>query len=351
MLPESFVEYVRGPLVESIHYGSAAVVDPAGQLLASSGEPRHVSYYRSASKPIQAVPVIESGAADRFGLTPAEIAVICGSHGGEPIHVAAVESIFAKIGLSPDLLACGIHPPYDKDAAAALAASGGTPGAIHNNCSGKHAGMLALCAFYGWEPEGYQKPEHPVQQLTLATVSSFCNLRPDEIYQGTDGCSVVTFGVSTYHMAYSFARLVQPPAEWSAARGDACRRIVAAMLAHPEMVAAQQHRLDTDLMRAYGGRLIAKAGAEGVYCMAVVPGGDEAPRGLALKLLDGDEGGRARNPAVMGLLEQDGLLTPALREELARYYEQPIRNRAGLTVGTVRAVLRLRRPVPGVHVA
>ncbi len=351
MLPDPFIEYARGPLAESIHYGSAAVVDPDGRLLAAAGDPEHISYYRSASKPIQTVPVVESGAADRFGLTPAEIAVVCGSHGGEDIHVAAVESIFHKIGLSPALLACGVHPPYDKRAAAQLAAAGGEPQAIHNNCSGKHAGMLTLCAFYGWAPGGYQKPDHPVQQLMLETVASFCDLPPGEIVRGTDGCSVVTFGVSTRRMALSFARLVQPPPAWSAARREACRRVVEAMLAHPEMVAARQDRLDTDLMRAYHGRLIAKAGAEGVYCMAVVPGGVERPRGLALKLLDGDEGGRARNPAVMGLLEQDGLLTPDLREQLARYIEQPIRNRAGLTVGTVRSVLRLRRPLPGVHVA
>ena len=351
MLPEPFVEYVRGPLVESIHYGSAAVVEATGRTRASAGDPAHVSYYRSASKPIQAVPVVESGAADRFGLTPPEIAVICGSHGGEPIHVAAVESILQKIGLSAALLACGTHPPYDKRAAAALQAAGGTPAPIHNNCSGKHAGMLALCAFHGWDPVGYQRPEHPVQALMLATVADFCGLRPDEIVQGTDGCSVVTFGVSTYHMALSFARLAEAPAAWSAARQAACGRVVAAMVAHPEMVAARQDRLDTDLMRAYGGTLIAKAGAEGVYCLAVLPGGPAPVRGLALKLLDGDEGGRARNPAVLGLLEEEGLLPEALHTALAAYGERPIINRAGLAVGTIRSVLHLRRPVPGVHIA
>ncbi len=351
MPPEVFVEYVRGPIVESVHYGSAAVVDPAGRILASAGDPAQVSYYRSASKPIQAVPVVESGAADRYGFTPAEIAIICGSHGGEDIHLATVQSILQKIGMSADLLACGAHPPYDKRAAAALAAAGGTPTPLCNNCSGKHAGMLTLCAFYGWDPAGYQRPGHPVQERMLQTVAEFTGLPPAQIAQGTDGCSVVTFGVSTYHMAFSFARLAQPPADWPAARRDACARITAAMVAHPEMVAARQDRLDTDLMRAYNGRLIAKAGAEGVYCLAVLPGGAERVRGLALKLLDGDEGGRARNPAVLGLLEQDGLLTPALAGTLARYGEQPILNRAGLNVGTVRAVLRLHRPVPGVHVA
>ena len=351
MIPEAFVECRRGSIVESVHYGSAAIVDPAGVLLASAGDPEQVSYYRSASKPIQAIPLVESGAADHFGLTPSEIAVVCGSHGGEEIHVAAVQSILRKIGLGSEWLACGVHPPYDKRAAAALAAAGGRPEALHNNCSGKHAGMLALCAFHGWNPAGYERPEHPVQRLMLATVADFCGLSPDRVATGTDGCSVVTFGVETYHMALSFARLAHPPDDWSPARREACRRVVAAMLAHPEMVAARQDRLDTDLMRAFEGRLIAKAGAEGVYCMAWLPAGDAPASGLALKLLDGDEGGRARNAAVMGLLEQDGLLDDRLRSQLATYIERPIINRAGLVVGSVLSALQLNRPIPGRHVA
>jgi L-asparaginase II len=351
MIPEVFVECRRGPIVESMHFGSAAIVDPAGALLASAGDPEQVSYYRSASKPIQAIPLVESGAADRFGLTPAEIAVVCGSHGGEDIHVAAVQSILGKIGLGPEWLACGAHPPYDKRAAAALAASGAAAVALHNNCSGKHAGMLALCAFHGWNPAGYERPEHPVQRLMLATVADFCGLSPGQIALGTDGCSVVTFGVGTDQMALSFARLAQPPDSWSPGRMEACGRVVAAMLAHPEMVAARQDRLDTDLMRAFEGRLIAKAGAEGVYCMALLPAGAAPAQGLALKLLDGDEGGRARNAAVMGLLEQDGLLDDHLRERLGSYIERPIINRAGLVVGSVRSALQLNRPIPGRHVA
>src|SRR3954452_16652932 len=146
------IEYVRGPLVESLHEGTAALVAPDGRLVAAAGDTRWVSYYRSASKPIQAIPVVESGAADRFGLTPAEIAVVCGSHGGEDIHIAAVTSIFQKIGLDPALLLCGVHPPYVRIAARERAAAGLQPDQLCNNCSGKHAGMLALCAFYGWDP-------------------------------------------------------------------------------------------------------------------------------------------------------------------------------------------------------
>ena len=348
---QRFVEYVRGPLVESVHYGSAAVVAADGRLVSSAGDAGLVSYYRSAAKPLQAVPLIESGAADHFGLTEAEIAVVCGSHGGEDIHIAAVVSILSKIGVSPDALRCGVQIPFDRQAAHARAAAGLAPDQLCNNCSGKHAGMLALCVFNGWGLENYFDITHPVQQLMLQTIADFCGLQTDEIFTGIDGCSVVCFGVSTYHMALSFARLAQPPDNWSAARREACRRVVAAMVAHPEMVAARQNRIDTDLMRAYDGQLIAKAGAEAVYCMAVLPGVNGAGLGLALKLIDGDEHGRARDPAVLGLLQEANLLDDAKRAQLAKYIDPPLTNRAGLTVGEIRATLKLHPHQPGVHIA
>src|SRR5205814_164512 len=152
---------------------------------------------------------VESGAADQFGFTPAEIALVCGSHGGEDIHVEAAASMLRKIGLGPEWLACGAHPPYDKRAAAILAAGGSESQAIHNNCSGKHAGMLALAVFNGWDPKGYQTAEHPVQKRMLQTIADFCEMDPAEIATGVDGCSVVTFGVPIERMALSFAHLAQ----------------------------------------------------------------------------------------------------------------------------------------------
>jgi L-asparaginase II len=305
-----FVEVVRGPIVESQHYGVAAVVDAAGRIVAQAGDPGLVSYYRSASKPLQAIPRVESGAAAHFGLTPAEIAVITGSHGGEDIHVAEVQAILAKIGAGVEALHCGVHPAYDKGTAAAMRARGEEPTALNNNCSGKHAGMLALARFHGWPLDGYWEADHPVQRAMRQVIADFCDVPVDQIAQGVDGCSVITFGVPVKAMALSFARLVDPPAHWPAARRAACHTVVAAMAAHPEMVAGRHGRLDTDLMRATGGRVIAKAGAEAVYCMAQRPGDGTPGLGLALKLLDGDEGGRARNPAVMGLLQAAHQLTP-----------------------------------------
>lgn len=344
MEPTVFVEVIRGPIVESVHYGVAAVVDAAGRLVGQVGDPGLVSYYRSASKPIQAIPLVESGGAAHFGLTPAEIAVITGSHGGEDIHVAEVAAILAKIGAGPEALHCGVHPAYDKGTAAAMRARGEEPTVLNNNCSGKHAGMLALARFHGWSLDGYWEADHPVQQTMRQVIADFCGVPADQIAQGVDGCSVITFGVPITAMALSFARLVDPPATWPAARRAACAEVVAAMAAHPEMVAGRHERLDTDLMRATGGRLIAKAGAEAVYCMARRPGDGTPGLGLALKLLDGDEGGRARNPAVMGLLRAAGLLTPEEAEALAAYTEPPVRNRRGDVVGRVYSPVTLQPP-------
>ena len=341
MEPSVFVEVVRGALVESVHMGVAAVVDARGRTVQQAGDPALVSYYRSASKPLQAIPLVESGAAAHFGLTPLEIAVVTGSHGGEDIHLAAVAAILAKIDAGPEHLHCGIHPPYDKIAAAAMRERGEEPTVLCNNCSGKHAGMLALARFHGWPLDGYWERDHPVQQLTLQTIAAFCDVPPEIIALGVDGCSVVTFGVSIYHMALSFARLVDPPADWPPARRAACQAVVAAMTAHPEMVGGRNNRLDTDLMRVAAGRLIAKAGAEAVYCMAVRPVDGQPGVGLAVKLLDGDEGARARNPAVMGLLHAAGALTAAEYAALASYIETPVTNRRGDRVGVVRPAVRL----------
>src|SRR5687767_10841655 len=171
--PAVLIEVTRGPIVESWHHGVIAVCDPDGKLLAWAGNPGTVTYLRSSSKPIQAIPLVESGAADHFGLTDAEIAVVCGSHGGEDIHVEVVSGLLAKIGLSEEALACGAHVPYDKAEAHELAERGESPTPLHNNCSGKHAGMLALAKFHGWPVGGYEMAQHPVQQAMLQVVAEF----------------------------------------------------------------------------------------------------------------------------------------------------------------------------------
>ncbi|MEO8287454.1 MAG: asparaginase [Chloroflexota bacterium] len=333
--PAILVEVTRGPIVESVHYGVIAVSDVEGELLAWAGNPGSVTYYRSSCKPIQAIPLVESGAADRFGLTDREIAVACASHGGEDIHVEAVKSILDKIGCGPDALACGAHAPSDKDAARAMQEREESPTVLHNNCSGKHAGMLALARFHGWPVGGYETPRHPVQQVILQTIADFASLDPDDIPVGVDGCSACTFGLSVHRMALSFARLGQPE-YWPEPRRTAVRRISTAMTTYPEMVAARRGRIDTDLMRAAHGTLVAKVGAESLYCAARLGDSQHPAVGFALKLLDGDVSGRARHPAIIEGLRQAGLLDEDTLNKLEAYWMEEVRNRVGDVVGMVR---------------
>ncbi len=342
--PAILVEVTRGPMIESVHFGAIAICNVENELLAWAGNPGTLAYYRSSSKPIQAVPLVESGAADHFGLTEQEIAIICGSHGGEDIHVEVVSRILSKIGLTPDALACGVHFPLDKEASRELQERGEPPTVLHNNCSGKHAGMLALARFHGWPVGGYESPRHPVQQTILQTVADFAGLHPNDVHVGVDGCGVCTFGISVHRMASSFARLGQPE-YWPEPRRTAVRRITAAMRAYPEMVAATRGRIDTDLMRAADG-IVAKAGAEGVYCVAQLGDPVEAAAGFALKLLDGDPSQRARNPAIIEGLRQGGFLDEDSLNKLERYWLEEVRNRPGDVVGVVRPAFTLSVSAP-----
>lgn len=334
------VEVTRGPIVESVHFGDIAVSDAEGELLAWAGNPGLVSYYRSSSKPLQAVPLVESGAADHFGFTEREIAICCGSHGGEDIHVEATLSILDKIGVGPDALACGAHMPYDKAAAHALQVREEPPTVLHNNCSGKHAGMLALARFYGWPIGGYESALHPVQQTLRQVIAQFAGLEPEHVAVGIDGCGVSTFAVSIHQMAMSFARLCQPEF-WPDPRRTAVKRITEAMTAYPEYVAARHARFDTDLMQAAGGTLVSKVGAEGVFCAAMLGNSSQPSRGFALKVLDGDNTYRARNPATIEGLRQAGMLDEDALNKLEAYWVEEIKNRPGEVVGLVRPAFTL----------
>jgi L-asparaginase II len=338
--PAVLVEVTRGPIVESSHFGAIAVSDAKGRLLAWAGNPGTVTYYRSACKPILAVPLVESGAADHFGFTERELAIICGSHGGEDIHVDAVLGILDKIGLGPDALACGTHMPLDKATARAMQQRGEQPTVLHHNCSGKHSGMLALARFNGWPIGGYELPRHPVQQTLLQVIADFAGLPANTIPIGVDGCGVCTFGLSLHSMATSFARLGQPD-YWPEPRRSAVRLIADAMTSYPEMVAARQDRIDTDLMRAGHHLLISKAGAEGVHCVALLATEEQPAIGFALKLLDGDVSHRALNPAIIEGLRQAGFLTEDVLNKLDSYWLEEVRNNSNDVVGMVRPAFTL----------
>ncbi|HEY0006856.1 MAG TPA: asparaginase [Pyrinomonadaceae bacterium] len=252
--PAPLVEVMRGAIVESRHRGHVVAVDVSERRIAQLGSPKTVTFLRSSAKPLQLLPVIASGAADRFGFDARELAVACASHNGEPIHTEAVASMLRKIGLDSSALKCGVHEPFSREIARALRKRGQRPNVLQNNCSGKHAAMLALALHLGAPFETYDQPEHPVQQMILSRVEQFTGLPRAEIALGIDGCGAPTFALPVDKMALIYARLVAPPDELDDATKDACRRIVYAMMEYPEMIGGGvTERLDTELMRAARG--------------------------------------------------------------------------------------------------
>ncbi|HEV2705981.1 MAG TPA: asparaginase [Pyrinomonadaceae bacterium] len=335
------VEVRRGEIVESLHRGHVAVVDGDGRLVASLGAPAQVAYLRSSSKPHQAIPFVTSGAAVRFGFDERELAIACGSHSGEPFHTETVAAMLRKLGLDEGALKCGAHEPYSEETARHLRERGEEPTQLHNNCSGKHAAMLAVALQLGAPVAEYDLPESPVQTAILRVIEQFTDMPAQEIAIGTDGCGVPSFGVPVRAMALAAARLVAPPQSWDDALRAACQRIVAAMTAHPQMIEGTSE-MDTEIMLRTGGRLASKVGAEGVYTASVLPC-DEWPRGLgiALKLEDGDRKERARPVAVIELLRQLGLLRADELEALSTFASETLRNHRGERVGEVRPAFEL----------
>ena len=335
------VEVWRGPIIESLHRGHLVALDSYGKTVAELGAPQTVTFFRSSGKPFQAIPLITSGAAERFGFTDHEIAIACGSHSGEPSHVETVQAMLKKIGFGEEALKCGVHEPFSVEETRELTRKQQAPSVLQNNCSGKHAGMLAVAKHLGAPIENYYELSHPVQQLILQTVSRFSAIPADQIVIGTDGCAAPVFGMAVRAMALMYARLVNPPADFDTAVRTACRRIVKAMIDFPEMVGGTRDRLDTEMMRAGNGRLISKIGAEGVYTVGVLPCADwPHGLGLALKVEDGDDR-RARPPAVIEALRQLGVLSENELTALGTYAPTPITNRRGERVGEARAAFSL----------
>jgi L-asparaginase II len=298
----------RGDLVESVHRGRHAVRDARGETLDSLGDPAGYVLLRSVAKPFQALPLVFSGAAEAFGISGEELAVACASHSAEPRHLAAVRSILRKAGLSEDDLQSGAHPPMHDPTAARLVKGGEEPRPIHGNCSGKHAGMLAVCAHAGWDPAGYRDPEGPLQKLMRRTVAKLCGLEPKDVKLAGDGCGVPVFALPLKNLALGFARLAAGGAEeFPEDLLEAVCKVRDAMRAYPYMVAGTG-RFDTGLMQATD--LIAKSGAEGVFAAASLGVSDTEPGwGLALKVSDG--AGRAVMPAAFTPLAARGVRVPA----------------------------------------
>lgn len=315
-------------MVESRHRAAVAVVDSDGHVALSAGDIDGRVYARSAIKPIQALALIESGAADAFGLGDAEVALACASHSGEPRHVRLVREWLARIGCAVDDLECGGHLPSNAQAAADLLTAGNRPGRVHDNCSGKHTGFLSVARHKGWPTAGYIRFDHPVQQMLLGILEQMTGLDLGDAPRGTDGCGIPQIGIPLGNLALAMARFADP-SDQPERRQAACARVRKAMVAEPFLVAGTG-RFCTEVMTVTRERALIKTGAEGVYCGAL-PG---LGLGIALKVDDG--AGRAAS-AVMGrLLVRLGILADHEQRALTDVLEPPVMNRAGLEVGRVR---------------
>jgi L-asparaginase II len=340
-IPEPLVEIRRGAITESRHRGHIVVVEPDAKIVAHLGAPENVTFLRSSAKPFQAIPLLVSGAADHFDFTDEEVALACGSHNGEPVHTEIAARMLEKIGLGVEALKCGVHEPYSQRAAADLRARGELPNALHNNCSGKHAGMLAVAKHLGAPIETYDLPENPVQLAIGRVVEQFSGIPMEDLAVGIDGCGVPVFGITIKAMAVAFARLIKPPEEFDQPTKDASARIIKVMMTFPELIGGTHDRLDTEIMKAAPGKIVSKVGAEGVYTAGIVPQ-EKWPNGLgiALKIEDGDDH-RARPTVVIEALRQLGVLHDESLEAVARYAFFPVKNRRGDVVGEIRASFAL----------
>ena len=326
----------RGPIAESRHRFQAAVSKVDGTLAAETEDARSVTTFRSAAKPFQLLPLVERGHADRWELDDEALAVMTASHTGSRYHVGLVAGILTRLGLSDRDLACGFHEPLDPESLARIRVHPEERSSLYNNCSGKHAGMLALALAEGWPTRGYEQADHPVQQLMRKTVAEVCGVAPESLAVAVDGCSVSVFGLPLAGMARAYAKLAAARSDGDA-RERALARIRDAMRAWPRATGGAG-RLSSELMERTAGRLVAKGGAEGLEC-AGLPG---AEWGLALKCEDGQS--RAIGPALMGLLDQLGALDAGENAKLVDLRRPVIRNHAGLEVGAITAEVRVLEP-------
>jgi L-asparaginase II len=342
---EPLVEIIRGPLVESVHYGALAVVNDGGELLFGLGDIERICYLRSSSKPFQTIPLVEQDGVEKFGFTPKELAITCASHQGTDDHVETLRKMHEKVGIGIEHLLCGIHPAGDRKTALEMYKRGEEPDQYRHNCSGKHTGILAQCKLAGYPLEDYTNVNHPVQQQILRKFGEMVDVPLDEIAVGIDGCSVPVFGVALRKAAYGYARLCNP-VSLEAKLAESCNTITSAMMSHPEMISGPDHTLDTELMRAGHGKLISKGGADGYQAIGIMPGvvGDRGI-GITFKVVDGDASGRARNAVSVALLQSLGVLTSTELESLTEFGPRPMYNAAGLTVGQIRIAFSLPKGI------
>ncbi len=329
-MSEITAKVIRNNRVESLHRGHIAVVDAAGNLLASLGNPDYQSYIRSAAKAIQIMPLLKAGADRHFGFTEKELTVIMASHNGEDFHIKRVASILDKIGLNAEYFKCGFHAPLHLPSAESHLKQNAPTSAIYNNCSGKHAGMLALAKFNDWPLETYLEPNHPVQERIKEMMALFSGLNEPEIGVGVDGCSAPVFYLPIQNMARMYAKLAEGKINFS-------RKVFDLMSANPEMIGGTD-RFDTEIMRVMSGRMISKVGAEGIRCLGVR---GKQPFGIALKIEDGNK--RASDAVLLEVLAQLDLISEPELDALSDYRQPTIINWAGITTEWISAEFELTK--------
>jgi len=331
---DHLVDVVRGNIVESEHWGHIAVVNSEGEVLYSKGNPNKVTFARSSMKPLQAIPIVETGAADTYQLEPADLSLACASHSGEDQHTDRVKTILNKLGLTTESLKCGTHPPRWQETYERLMKSGTEITAEYNNCSGKHSGMLTTAIHMGESLEDYYKTDHPVQKRIIEVISDLTETPVDEIEIGIDGCGVPVHGIPLKNLALGFAKMANPVSQ-PEKRKKAIEEVTSAMMVAPEMVGGTD-RFCSDFMRIEDGRMFGKAGAEGVYCI----GDLETGLGIAIKIEDGN--GRATSPVAVEVLKQLGLLTDEQQELLKEYHYPSLKNARQEIIGQLRPAFSLK---------
>lgn len=324
------IQVFRGDYVESTHHIHIAIVDQTGELIAYYGDAHRLTFARSSMKPLQAIPSIESGAVDQFNITERELAIFCASHIGEPYHRETVLNILEKLELTETDLQCGTHIPRHKKSYEQLIKAGDQLTPVFSNCSGKHAGMLAGTVQQSYHVPTYRELSHPYQQQILDVIAHVTSYDREKIATSVDGCGVPVHRVPLYHLALAYSRLAQPD-HWTEAddwQKKAIQRITQAMTKHPEMVAGTD-QFDTDLMKTFAGRIVAKGGAEGVHCF----GDTESGIGVAIKVEDGN--GRATCVASMEVLRQLVIGKEDLWQALEKYANKPILNAREESIGKI----------------
>ncbi len=323
-----------GYAVENVHMGSVAVVDARGKLLFSAGDPHYMTFTRSALKPFQALPFVLDGGADRYGLTSAELALLCASHSAEDKHLRTVQAILDKIGLDESHLECGCAAPLYYESVGLPVPQGQSWRQLHHNCSGKHSGFLAWCRLHDMPTAGYVDPAHPLQQSIRARLGQLAGMPQSGMPTGMDGCSAPNYALPLSRLAHMFARLGQGSAEPE--YGGAMGALFEAMTAHPDLVSGEA-RCDLAYMSAGAGDWVAKVGADAVQTIGIRSAGI----GIAIKVADGAK--HALQTATYSVLDQLGLLGAKQKSLLEQYRQPALKNARGTTVGDMRALVALNK--------